>query len=54
MTTSIDLKKLSQKELLDFKCLVRLGDSEKLAFDTVISLRNRDYSHSFYRNAYEN
>lgn len=54
MPTSINLSLLNQKELLDFNSLVRLGDSEKLAFDTVIELRKRDYSYSFYKNAYEN
>ena len=41
------------KKLADFKCLVRLGDSEALAIATVLNNYNEDNS-KFYKSAYEN
>ena len=38
----IDLTKLTKKELATFERLVRLGDSEQLAFDTVVTLVRAD------------
>lgn len=40
------------KKLADFKCLVRLGDSEALAMATVLNNYNKDNS-KFYKSAYE-
>ena len=45
---------LTEKEMKSFKSLVRLGDSEQLAFDTVINNREKESNFEFYRNAYEN
>lgn len=40
------------KKIADFKCLVRLGDSEVLAMATVLNNYNEDNS-KFYKAAYE-
>ena len=40
------------KKLADFKCLVRLGDSEALAMATVLN-NNKEDNSSAYKAAYE-
>lgn len=45
---------LTEKETETFKMLVRLGDTEELAFKTVINERLRPDNHEFCRNAYCN
>jgi hypothetical protein len=45
---------LTQEEVKEFECLVRLGDSLELAYETVLNERLKEESKEFYRNAYEN
>ncbi len=45
---------LTDKEKESVKILVRLGDSEKLAIETVLKLRNQKTDKKFYLFAYEN
>ena len=40
--------KLNEKEIKEFETLIRLGDSEKLAFETVIKYRSKAKSSAYY------
>jgi hypothetical protein len=44
-----------KKELQDFNCLVRLGDSKSLAISTIlVDKANKVYNYDIYYNAYNN
>ena len=53
----MNLENLTAAELKEFEILVRLGDSAKLAYETVINERARkekqNEANDFYRLAYE-
>jgi hypothetical protein len=44
---------LTEKEQNEVKTLIRLGDTEEIARQTVIAARIKNDTSDFYRNAYE-
>lgn len=48
----MDTSTLTSSELTTFRILVSLGDSEQLAFDTVMSKREKEDSTAEYQAAY--
>lgn len=47
------MEKLTKKEMESFKILVRLGDSEELALETVLKEREKEDASEFYKQGYE-
>jgi hypothetical protein len=45
---------LTQQEKEDIKILMRLGDSEILAIETILKIRETEIDKQFYRFGYEN
>lgn len=52
MTKIIEQANLTEQELNEVKILIRLGDSEELAVNTVINNRSRKNNDSAYYAAY--